>query len=177
VNNLFYLEKENFLNQKNIDFIENKILSYDFPYYLYKQSLSCSNIKDNFFTHTVLKRKENKQDTEIINSPFYEDVVSIVKDFKYITTFYRIAINITFNNGFETCPIHTDHSFDHKQLIIYLNDVQDKDSKTVILDDDEQTILKEIVPKKYKAICFSNKPHFHYFPKKGIRVILVATFN
>ena len=45
--------------------------------------------------------------------------------------FTRISLNLTFNNGFDKSEIHKDHDYDHKQIIIYLNDC-DKKAKTVI---------------------------------------------
>ena len=37
-------------------------------------------------------------------------------------------------------------------------------------------ILKEIYPEKFKGICFGSNLHYHFFPKKGARIVLVATF-
>jgi len=76
----------------------------------------------------------------------------------------------------EVCPTHQDHHFDHYQMLIYVNDMKDKDSKLVILDDDEKTILKEVYPDKFKGLIFDNKPHYHYYPKQGTRWVMVCTF-
>ena len=65
----------------------------------------------------------------------------------------------------------------NKQLIIYLNQPQDTNSKTVVLDEDKETILKEIVPEQFKGVCFETKPHYLYYPRYGYRVICVYTFN
>jgi len=32
-------------------------------------------------------------------------------------------------------------------------------------------------PEKYKGIYFDSHLHYHFFPKKGERVVLIATFN
>jgi hypothetical protein len=86
-----------------------------------------------------------------------------------------MCINLTFNNGTKKCPIHQDHEYPHKQLIIYLNDA-DIDSKTIILDK-KNKVLKKITPEKYKGVCFENLHHYMIYPKKGERVVLVTTFK
>ena len=40
------------------------------------------------------------------------------------------------------------------QLIVYLNDVQDKKAKLFILDKDEKKILKKVTPNQYKGVCY-----------------------
>ena len=55
---------------------------------------------------------------------------------------YRAAINLTVNNSVKKCPIHYDHNYEHKQILIYLND-SDKNAKTVILNKKNKK-LKEI---------------------------------
>jgi hypothetical protein len=62
-------------------------------------------------------------------------------------------------------------------MLIYLNQPEDKESKTVILDKMGKKILKEIKPEAYKVICFEDALHYMYFPKKGIRMIAITTFN
>ena len=90
-----------------------------------------------------------------------------------ISRIFRCAINITFNNGkVYKCPVHTDHEFNHKQLLIYLNDNHYGD--TVILKDNKP--LHIVNPKKFKGILFDSLPHYHYFPIAGIRIVIVYTF-
>ena len=86
----------------------------------------------------------------------------------------RCAINLTFNTMEEKCPTHDDHDYPHKQFLMYLNDCFDKNAKTVILKNNEKL---EIVPEKFKAICFDSAPHYMIYPKKDIRVVLVVTFR
>tara|TARA_Y100001937_G_C6971674_1_gene263587 strand:+ start:125 stop:631 length:507 start_codon:yes stop_codon:yes gene_type:complete len=82
---------------------------------------------------------------------------------------HRMAINITFNNGFvKEIPLHTDHDFPHKQVIFYLNDSTG--------NTDIPFYKKSITPKENTAIIFDDKDHKHYFPDFGVRVVCVFTF-
>ena len=78
-----------------------------------------------------------------------------------------------FNNGYQTCNQHEDHPFPHQQLLVYLNECSD-DLYTVIKKGDEEIKIK---PEKYKGVCFEKTMHYHYYPKKGRRVVLVMTYK
>ena len=175
---MFYKESKNFLTKENINYIENVIFGDYFPYYLSKKS----TINDNYkvMLHTILMRPEESPSNGRINSPHYNDMFSIVKSFfdkfkiKY-NEILRMSINLSFNNGYKECPVHDDHPYPHKQLLIYLNNA-DPNSKTVLLNK-KNKIIKKITPEKYKGVCFDNTPHYMYYPKKGERVVLVTTFK
>ena len=175
---MYFKESNNFLTKENINFIEKTILGGNFPYY--RLSDSVIGDKTVFLVHALLVRLEHRSHKEHINSTFYLDTLSLVHSFfdKFKINYkeiLRLCINYTFNVGPEKCPIHQDHEFPHKQLLIYLNEA-DPLSKTVILDK-KNRILKKIVPKKYKGFCFNNLPHYHFYPTKGERIVLVATFR
>ena len=175
---MYFKESNNFLTKENISFIKETILGDNFPYY--RSSESTSGDKISFLYHCLLKRPEERQNKEDINSNYYLNCLELVKSFFKKTKIkhkeiLRMSVNFTFNNGVETCPIHQDHKYPHKQLIIYLNNT-DPLSKTIILDK-KGKVFKKITPQKNKGICFDNKPHYHIYPKKGERIILVATFK
>jgi len=176
---MFYRESYNFLNEDNINFIENTILSNKFPFYQLKHTVSDND--QLTLSHVLLRRPEDS--SERISSPYFTPALNIVKSFlnslnvKGNVNLLRLAINFTFNNGHEKCETHQDHPYDHTQFIIYLNDPLDKESKTVIYDKDHKTVLKEIKPEKYKGVWFEGQPHSLYFPKKGNRIILIGTFE
>ena len=89
----------------------------------------------------------------------------------------RIAYNITIPNKNKTCGVHLDHEYNHKQIIIYLND----SSGDTFIVDKNNNVLKKI---PYKAIqiflrYFENLPHYqdsfpYFYPKFGARIALVA---
>ena len=83
---------------------------------------------------------------------------------------FRIALNITFNNGYiNEVPFHLDHNYPHKQLLLYCND---STGDTII-----PYFNKSITPKENKAIIFDGIEHKHYFPDKGVRIVCVFTFS
>jgi|TARA_R100000455_G_C6251234_1_gene107886 hypothetical protein len=179
---MFFIEDKSFLNNKDIDYInKNIIYNNNFPMFLQHNAVAGDN--NYFFCHTVIHRYEQRGEEEPEHNsflgPFFSD---LLKNFckkhkiKY-DKILRCAINTTFKNKLTHSNIHTDHLIPHKQLIIYLNDVEDKDSKTVILDKNKKTKLKVIQPELFKIICFEDRPHYMYFPKYGIRMIAILTFN
>ena len=175
---MFFKESKKFLTQDNIDFIENTILGNNFPFYRMPHTVKNNN--QDTLTHIVLTRPEDNFSPRI-RSPYYNPILNIIKSFLKSVNInnikiLRLAINFTYNNGHKKCTTHTDHCYDHSQLIIYLNDPLDKKSKTVILDKNKK-IIKEIYPEKYKGVMFEGFSHYLYYPKKGSRIILIATFE
>jgi len=84
----------------------------------------------------------------------------------------RCALNLTFPQKVKNSEPHLDHSYEHKTLLIYLND---NDGDTVILDK-KNKIWKKVKPKKYKGVCFPYRYHYQFYPKSGIRAVDVYTF-
>lgn len=171
---MFFIKDDDFLSDLSKKYIKQSFLNIGFPYYFGDEIIVNSKDKYPFLAHVIKRR-----DDFVINSDCYQDCVNMVAEFtakhkiKY-KEILRMCVNFTYNNGFEQTPVHQDHNFPHKQLIIYLNDPIDKTAKTVILDKKERY---EIEPAQFRGICFENKPHFHYFPTKGERIVLVATFR
>jgi len=178
---MFYVEDNNFLTQQQMEFINNIFVDKQMPFYYQQDSVKGDNV--SFLANIIKDRPEFSKDKTNVNShiyypPFRDILISFCKKNKIMfNEILRIAVNITYNNGAETCPIHNDHDYPHKQLLLYLNNPLDKQSKTVVLDDDKKTILKEIIPERFKGICFDNKPHYHHYPKMGERIVAVYTFR
>lgn len=165
-----FIEDNNFLTLEQKQTIENLFFgNLTVPYYL-----SLAAVKPNdggfHFIHQI-KHRETGEWSGLKNLAI--DILNSFCKKNNITynNIFRCAVNITFNNGsVYKCPIHFDHKFNHNQLLIYLNDAV---GDTVILDDDKNVIIS---PEKFKGIYFDNKQHYHYFPIKGIRVVMVFTF-
>ena len=172
------IEDKNFLKTEHIEFIENTLLKSNFPFYY--QNYSVFNDKNECLTHCVIKRPEDKKQNETyINSDYSNIFIDILNAFCkknniIINEIFRISVNLTFNNGSKKCPLHIDHTYSHKQLLIYLNEVKDKNSCTVLVNKNK---IKKIKPAKYKGICFDNVPHYQYYPKKGARIVAIFTFK
>ena len=178
-NNYMIIEDTNFLSDSSISFIENYVMTNNFPFYMQHEAVKGDNLKN--MTHVVLPRVEERDDS-YIKHPHYENFVNILNDFcikndiKYDEIF-RIAINLTYYNGInDKSPTHCDHEFEHNQLLVYLNEPLDKKSSTILLDDNNN-VIREILPEKFKGVSFSKMPHYLNFPKIGERYILVFTFR
>ena len=175
---MFFIEDDNFLKTKQKFHINEVILSDNFPYFFQKVSLLDGG-GDSFLCHVVLTRPEERNGTDGINSPHYDFFKELLETFckKHniqINEIFRIAVNLTYNTGSIDSITHIDHRFDHKQLIIYLNEPNDKSSNTVIVNNNK--IIKEVSPKKYKGFCFDSSPHYLKYPKSGERIIAIFTF-
>ena len=184
--NMRVIESNNFLTQRNKDFIDHVYDDRQVPFYITPSTASKKNKKGRFIykrnditlCHVLLNRKEHRRDGEYSNSSILPEAINILDNFtkknniEYKEVF-RAALNYTYNNGHEYGGFHVDHSYDHYQLIVYLNDC---DPKSVTLIKDKNKIIK-IKPKKYKGVMFKNVPHNMKFPEKGERLILVITFK
>jgi len=178
---MYYVEDNDFLTKEQKEYSDNIITGGVIPYF--HNSSSVHGVDNySFLTHVVIKRRHERTTPNEINSPQWEFMKSLLdsfcsnNDIQY-NEVLRCAINYTYNNGAEHSPIHVDKEDEHKQLLIYLNDPQDKESHTVILDDDKRTELKRIVPEKFKGVCFDAKPHYAIYPKVGHRILVVFTFR
>ncbi len=182
---LFFKEKQNFLTKENKKFIEEVVYGKNFPVF-FQQGITLlpgtinDRPKDVMFCHVVLKRLEQTQNLkDAINTDdlVYTNTLDILNNFcKKIgekPNFYtRIAYNITIPNKNKTCGVHLDHEYNHKQIIIYLND----SSGDTFIVDKNNNVLKKIPYKAGKGVCFENLPHYQEYPKFGARIALVATF-
>lgn len=101
--------------------------------------------------------------------PFVSFLTDILSDhgmeLKHVN---RCACNITYPNGKESSTPHVDHSYSHKQMLVYLNT---SEGDTHI--DNEESVS----PKKYRCAIFDDSRHWHDFPKSGHRAVLVFTFS
>ena len=189
---MFFIEDSDFLTDEHKQAIE-AVRTDDFPYF-YQPSFETAYYEP--FTHVLLchiliLRQEERKNNQVYNSVFskiFEDMLVTFCNKNQVehNETLRGAINLTFNNGQGQCFPHVDHVGYHKQLLIYLNDPADKESHTVILDEDtplgipddgNQKQLKRVVPEKYKGVCFENLPHYQHYPKFGDRIVCVFTFK
>tara|TARA_Y100000114_G_scaffold64752_1_gene59306 strand:- start:153 stop:710 length:558 start_codon:yes stop_codon:yes gene_type:complete len=176
---------KNFLSEENKKFINNVLLSGTFPYYVSEfDSNHPHDPKDpsyKFFGHTVLQRKEDRNKERVFNSNYAKETLDILRNL-FIKAkikeveFFRIAYNFTFNLGQDKSFIHTDHEYDHFQAIIYLTKTLDKNTPTVLVNSKNKPLEKSY-PEPGKGIIFKKHPHYQVFPKKGARLVLVATFK
>jgi|TARA_R110002020_G_scaffold96672_1_gene231196 hypothetical protein len=182
-------EGKNFLTKEHKKTIQKLLEQNQLSFYMGPAFEQGTNYP--YLSHTVLKRPEDRtaddmtypskytkenQFNSIHADIFLEILFAFCDKYKIkINKVFRINVNLTFNIGTKKCPSHVDHEFDHKQLIIYLNDC-DKDAKTIMLDENNK-ISHEITPEKYKGVLFDNCKHYLIYPKKGARIIAIYTFD
>ena len=161
-------EGKNFLTKEHKKTIQKLLEQNQLSFYMGPAFEQGTNYP--YLSHTVLKRPEDRtaddmtypskytkenQFNSIHADIFLEILLAFCDKYKIkINKVFRINVNLTFNIGTKKCPSHVDHEFDHKQLIIYLNDC-DKDAKTIMLDENNK-ISHEITPEKYKGVLFDN---------------------
>lgn len=179
---MFFIEDNNFASEQLKKDIDSLVFGANFAFYYNEKEINYEKEKSPYLTHSILKRYEERKQGELFNSVDYQIFLELLGAFckKHnieVNELLRISVNLTYNNGQPSSPTHLDHEFPHNQLLIYLNDPIDKNSKTVIYDDDRTTILKEVTPERYKGICFEKKPHALYHPTVGDRFTIIYTFR
>ena len=176
-------EYNNIFNDKQKNYLKQEIISSNnFPFFLNSKSVNSVEDYFPFFSHKILNRPEDvEEEKNRINSNYYDYFFKLFKDlskrhnFKY-SKLLRVSINFTFNSGEKKCPIHSDHEYPHKQLLIYIHN-DDLNSFTFIYDKEGKKLLKKIVPTANKGVLWNGSPHYHLTPKKGYRIVLIYTFK
>ena len=154
------------------------VLSIYFPWMWFPNATPNLEVDDAYskigiYYHTFLYRPDGP------DSPGYP-----VQQSAHLPSAAKIVTNILDSNGVQlncilrisaNCvhagkevvdsPPHYDHDFEHKNLIVYLND---SDGDTFV--EGERSVFEED-----KAVLFSGK-HYHRTPTDGRRIVLVATF-
>ena len=176
------IEDKDFLTNEQKDLIESTILSQSFPLFYASSTYDTGKDKMGYMSHIVLRRPEKRRNTNDngINSDYYDFFKSILVTFckKHkinINKILRINVNLVFPTGIKSSGIHVDHDFEHKNLILYLTN--NSGACTHILNDDKKTIIKSVIPEKYKAVCFGKKYHYIDIPNNKVRIVVVYTFT
>ena len=192
---LLIKQSKNFLSPEQKKIITQVIEKSELPFYM---GPAFHSLKYPYLSHVLVKRPEDrrgdpgKRNVDDITYPskytavnqfnsihadtFLEFLFAFCDKYEIkVNQVFRASINLSFNIGLKKCPSHVDHEFDHKQLIIYLNDC-DKSAKTVLLTDDNK-ISDTITPEKYKGVLFKTCKHYLVYPKKGCRIIAIYTFD
>lgn len=175
------IEDYDFLKQDQKDFVKEVVLQPFFPYFYTPYTVEKGDGL-GVLNHILIKRPEDREQNETqFNSDFSKQFVDIFNTFceknniEY-KEILRACVNLTYWNGLDKCETHTDHNYDHKQLLIYLNNPIYANSFTVICDENNNKI-KSIKPKQFLGVCWGGNPHYHYFPKEGARIVAIYTFK
>ena len=161
--------------------IKGLMLSPEFNWDFYSEC--CVDMKDSevttghrnfaFFSNTLLARPGTGGLKYPI--PIFEHLDTISQMLNEIWDYNNINVNCIFRinanlvypqTGIQASPIHRDHDFPHKNLLIYLTDAG---GKTVCGEDVHN-------PQEDDIIEFDGLEHYYYLPLEKPRVVLVVTY-
>jgi hypothetical protein len=164
----------NLLSFKDKQYIKKNILSDSLPWYHNEEAVKGDGYW--FYSHILIQRIEHGGGECSPHSRFFIDLFNKFcekNNIKY-NKIFRCCLNTNFPNEFKSIA-HTDHSFDYKHLLIYLNNFTK--GETILLKKDKKTIDHIIKPKTNMAVSFPKCWHIGTSPKKGRRVVAVYTFK
>lgn len=169
--------KEGFILTEDQALIKREIFNNLFPWFTQTTSWTRQGdeINDHLLTHVLLRRPEERNENEYYCSPIAESIEKLIHKYTNHKQILRMCFNLTYDNGCKKTGIHKDHKYDYKQFILYLTD-EFKKGETIVLDDNKK-VIKKIKPIKNKYVTFGSNYHYNYFPEKGKRVVLIATYK
>ena len=155
------------------------VLSKDYAWRWFEDATNGVPVPNGFtqigvYYQTLLYRPDSTTDTNGYSLPQSPYVVSAAKIIREILEENNVKLNCILRISTNCVhalkevvksPPHVDHLFDHKNLIIYLND----SSGDTFIGSERSTFKED------KAIFFSGE-HYHETPVEGRRIVLVATF-
>lgn len=171
------------MTEQYMDF-KRKVTSSSFPWYFQPsfQKIAVDRMAEeysrddfgihNIFAHCLLERPEISGAPDPA-SPYYDNLQQMFKEFRDIklldrkSSMMRAALNLStpYVSGPRYSIPHTDHEFDHTNLIIYLTDAG---GKTFVEGE-------SFDPEEDDMILFKGE-HYNELPKLKNRIVLVATF-
>ena len=159
--------------------VKSLMLSDQFPWYFYNAVVG-DNIgvteghrNFSFLSNPLLARPNtcgHKYPTsQFVHLDTIEQMLDQIFDFNQINVecIYRINANLVYpQDGIQASPVHRDHDFPHKNLLIYLTDA----GGITVYENEQHN------PKEDDIIVFGGEEHYYYLPKEKRRVVLVVTY-
>ena len=167
--------------------LKNLVLGNKFPWYYCDKTVYGTDEDDmSMFYHCLLGRPVHEIDGEKVPalprsaSSYFEEFYYIFKnilDFNNIDfeVIYRMNINLTLYSKLEQSIPHVDGNFQHKVVIVYLNNFTK--GRTIVLGEDKQKFYSNT--KEDNVIMFDGKLA-HYQESPDIydkRIVMVANFQ
>jgi len=162
--------------------LKNLVLGQDFPWFFLKDAVlgqysqGQTNVNNfTFFSHVFLNRPgEPKAYASPVSSllPLAEEVFCDICEERKIPygVLYRVNANMTLpsvSKNTEPSPLHRDHDFPHKNMLVYLTDCNE--GPTIVLGEEDY------YGKEDDVYVFEGL-HQHKLPTSDRRVVLVYTF-
>lgn len=166
------------LTYHQVKHINDVVLGNNMPWYFSQDSVYKDNI--SYFSHVLIHRKEENKNVEN-NSPLTDFFIEIFnkemnKNKIEVNEILRASLNATFYHDRKYGSIHVDHSFEHKNFIMYLNTIDN--AGTAVFDNDinNPIYISECV--KFQYVVFPGLEHAQMYPPPGSRrAVFVVTFR
>ena len=152
--------------------VKEGILSTTFPWY-YSPS---DKWNPEFFSHQLLQRPNEISDgnckySKPTSSQLEPVIQSLYEIWNHnninVECVYRVNVNLVMPlMGVKTTSVHVDHSFPHKNILVYLTNAG---GKTVCENESYD-------PKEDDVVIFDGLPHYIHLPAKNRRIVIVATY-
>ena len=158
---------------------KNLVLSNNFPWFRWSKTLeeeSEQNDHDDypFLSHRFLTRPLTSCLYSQVNSEYVQPMQQVFREIAEFNKLdpqiiYRMNANAVYPTEKNLpSPLHVDHIFPHKNMIIYLTNPQ---GGSTIVDG------KEYLAKEDDVLVFDGEFHCARPPAKDIRIVLVTTFT
>ena len=171
--------------------MKQKVLSQDFPWFYYQNTIKDDFFDFPFYSHVVQMRSRTVNDTPDIRSPPLYDltkkVIEQILNFNGIclSKIYRINFNSTHSTEKTSSP-HVDHFFPHNVLLVYLSQNYGGDTllfkqkyPEYFMEYNKITLSDTFSPDEDRAITFDGlRYHCQTSPRLNKRrVVMVATYD
>jgi hypothetical protein len=179
-------------------FIETNVMGADFPWfwqatqthdrrpYFWEEHIP-EELRPNyevcnapFFSHTLMARSFDREQSGTIVSPYYEVFAEIFHKFLRdngltCRRVYRMNLNLTTHHSSAHTVPHLDHEYPHNNFIMYLDSCPN--AQTLVFDDDFAT-TNMYEAEQYWAVAFAAQFHAHRYPPPELRrTVLVVTWG
>jgi len=173
------IERENFISSEHMKIIDDNVLGSEFPWY-YSPFSTSNNFP--FMAHVMMKRGEESSKSFASPHwyPFFEKILYRFCDDNNleVNKILRAGLNLTHNcdSIYRNGDPHVDYTFDHFQVIMYLNEFDngetlifnekygenglDKSIYSALNMGDNFNVKDIITPSKGKVVCFDGT-NFH----------------
>lgn len=130
-----------------------------------------------YYSHMIMKRPVSGAAYSSITSHLFELSYKVIEEILQannvqLNTIYRINLNATVDGEMKQSSWHTDLSFPHKNLLVYMSKFEG--GATMVRHNND---TKSFEPKPNDAIVFDgNLEHCHLTPSSGRRITLVVNY-
>jgi len=151
---------------------KKSILKEEFPWF----HNSSNSTSPPFFSHRFIIRPEEGgwEKFPVSSSDFLKHAQYVVMEIINhnnieVNCLLRMNLNLVYpHKGRQTTPIHVDHEYPHKNLLIYFTNGGGR----IMMPE----VNESFDPREDDVIGFDSTPHYIELPKRDFRIALVTTY-